>query len=213
MDGSVTIYGSLKRMEPLNTKQNLTEKQLLERLGVQDAWAFDVLYDRFRPKVYTYALRISRSIEVAEDIVHEVFLRLWQSNEPERIESVEAYLRVITRNLTLKWLRRTILERTISAAIKDDRTATDLSTEQWINLRDTQEVIDRAIELLPPQRRLIFHLCKNEGLKYKEVAERTNLSQLTVKTHMQLALRFLRDYMAKYHDLVVLLLVILLQQM
>ncbi|WP_353126975.1 RNA polymerase sigma-70 factor [Parapedobacter pyrenivorans] len=200
-------------MEPLNTKQNLTEKQLLERLGVQDAWAFDVLYDRFRPKVYTYALRISRSIEVAEDIVHEVFLRLWQSNEPERIESVEAYLRVITRNLTLKWLRRTILERTISAAIKDDRTATDLSTEQWINLRDTQEVIDRAIELLPPQRRLIFHLCKNEGLKYKEVAERTNLSQLTVKTHMQLALRFLRDYMAKYHDLVVLLLVILLQQM
>lgn len=213
MDGSVTIYGSLKRMEPLNTKQNLTEKQLLERLGVQDAWAFDVLYDRFRPKVYTYALRISRSIEVAEDIVHEVFLRLWQSNEPERIESVEAYLRVITRNLTLKWLRRTTLERTISAAIKDDRTATDLSTEQWINLRDTQEVIDRAIELLPPQRRLIFHLCKNEGLKYKEVAERTNLSQLTVKTHMQLALRFLRDYMAKYHDLVVLLLVILLQQM
>lgn len=200
-------------MEPLNTKQNLTEKQLLERLGVQDARAFDVLYDRFRPKVYTYALRISRSIEVAEDMVHEVFLRLWQSKEPEKIESVEAYLRVITRNLTLKWLRRTILERTISAAVKDDRTATDLSTEQWINLRDTQEVIDRAIALLPPQRRLIFQLCKNEGLKYKEVAERTNLSQLTVKTHMQLALRFLRDYMAKYHDLVVLLLVILLQQM
>ncbi|MFC3197927.1 RNA polymerase sigma factor [Parapedobacter deserti] len=197
-------------MKPLIEKRDLTEKQLLERISIQDEGAFSVLYDRFRPKVYTYALKISGSVEVAEDIVHEVFLKVWQCREPDNIANLDAYLRVVTRNFTLKWLRRMILERTVGKEMKDNWDEVDFSTEQAVNLKETQEVIDRAIALLPPQRRLIFQLCKNEGLKYEEVAERTNLSRLTVKTHMQLALRFLRNYMVRYQDVVKLFLAVFL---
>jgi len=186
----------------------LGEKQLLERIRIRDERAFGVLYDRFRPKVYTYALRISGSSEVAEDIVHEVFLKIWKCTEPEKIDNLDAYLSVVTRNFTLKWLRRTILERTAVKEIKNNWDEADFSTVHSVDFKEMQEVIDRAVALLPPQRRLVFQLCKHEGLKYEEVAARTNLSQLTVKTHMQLALRFLRHYVAKYRNPILLLLAI-----
>lgn len=195
-------------MRPVYKKLELTDRQLLERVADRDARAFGVLYDRFRPKVYTYALKISGSVEVAEDIVHDVFLKVWQYQDSGEIANLDAFLRVVTRNFALKWLRKTILERTANKEMKDGWDELDISTEQTVDLRETREILDRAIAMLPPQRRLVFQLCKQEGLKYEEVAERTNLSRLTVKTHMQLALRFLRDYMAKYHDVVVVLLAI-----
>ncbi len=193
-------------MKPVNEKLELTEKQLLERVGTRDTHAFGVLYDKFRPKVYTYALKISGSVEVAEDIVHDVFLKVWQYQEPQKIANLEAFLRVVTRNFTLKWVRRNVLERAVSTEMKYTWNEAESATEQAVNLKEIEEILDQAIALLPPKRRLIFQLCKHEGLKYDEVAERTNLSRLTVKTHMQLALRFLRDYMAKHHDVVVVLL-------
>jgi len=185
-----------------NRKRDLTDRQLLKRISQRDAAAFGVLYDRYRPKVYSYALRIAGSETVAEDIVQEVFVKLWQLDGIDDLDNVGAYLRVVTRNQTLKWLRRNVLETHVGEVLTRRWADVDRSTEEKVDLKDTQEVIDSAVSLLPPQRRLIFQLCKNEGLKYEEVAERTNLSRLTVKTHMQLALRFLRNYMLRYEDVV-----------
>ena len=201
----------LKRMKRLNEKRDLTEKHT-EQPNIWDQRAFGALYDRFRPKVYTYALKITGSAETAEDIAQEVFLKIWQYQGFEKVDNVDAYLRVVTRNLALKWLRRNILERKVSREMRDYWNEADISTEQTVNLKETQAAIDRAVALLPPQRRLVFQLCKNERLKYGEVADRTKLSRFTVKTHMQLALRFLRDYMAKYDNVIILLLAILLHR-
>lgn len=104
---------SLKRMKSGSKKGELTEKQLLERVRVQDARALGVLYDRFRPKVYAYALKISGSAEVAEDLVHDVFLNVWQQQQWEEVANLDAFFRLATRNLTLKWLRKCMLESTV----------------------------------------------------------------------------------------------------
>ena len=114
-------------MKPIGKKPRLTEKQLLERLGTRDAHAFEVLYDQFRPKVYTYALRISGFVEVAEDIVHDVFVKLWQHEDPETIINLDAFLRTVTRNLTLKWVRRSILERGTNTEMKGNWSDADIS--------------------------------------------------------------------------------------
>src|SRR5690606_13012168 len=132
-------------MKPVNEKLELTEKQLLERVGTRDTHAFGVLYDKFRPKVYTYALKISGSVEVAEDIVHDVFLKVWQYQEPQKIANLEAFLSVVTRNFTLKWVRRNVLERAVSTEMKYTWNEAESATEQAVNLKEIEEILDQAI--------------------------------------------------------------------
>jgi RNA polymerase sigma-70 factor (ECF subfamily) len=76
-------------------------------------------------------------------------------------------------------------------------------TEVSIILNYTKELLQAGIELLPPQQKLVYQLCHQEGLKYEEAAEKLNLSPLTVKTHMQHALRFLRSHVIKNSDMAV----------
>ena len=181
-------------MEPIREHKRL-EKHLLKLVALRDEDAFRYFYDKYRPKVYTCALRISKSREFAEDIVHEVFLKFWSLNDPERIANVEAFLRVVTRNHTLELLRKRILEYEITNELVKETNEIDNSTDNWINLNETNRSLQEAVMLLPPQQRTVFQLCKEDGLKYTEAAEKLKLSPLTVKTHMQLALRFLRSYL------------------
>lgn len=185
----------------------MSVSKLLNRASTGDEAAFCALYDRYRPKVYSYALKITRSVEMAEDIVHDVFVKLWDNGGME-VENVDGFLRVVTRNHTLKVLRRQVLVHRTARDIGKLQPHSDLCTDEAIAYNETQEMLLNAISRLSPQRKQVFLLCREEGLKYDEVAERMNLSPLTVKTHMQHALRFLRNYVSKYSGLVLLLAVI-----
>lgn len=181
----------------------MSDSQLLKRASNGEQDAFRQLYDRYRPMVYSYALKITRSVELAEDIVHDVFLKLWDSDGGE-IENEPGYIRVVTRNYTLSVLRKQIVEQRNVSNIAIQQPISDLCTDETISYHDTQSVLLNAISQLSPQRKEVFLLCREEGLKYNEVAERMNLSPLTVKTHMQHALRFLRAYMSRYSGLILL---------
>lgn len=179
----------------------MTDSQLLEQSSSGNRDAFRVLYDRYRPKVYSYALRITLSPELAEDIVHDVFLKLWNNGGME-VENVVGFLRVVTRNHTLKILRKQVLEERVAASAAIQQPACHSCTDDAIAYQEARETLFGAIARLSPQRKQVFLLCKDEGLKYEEVAQRMNLSPLTVKTHMQHALRFLRKYMERYSGVV-----------
>lgn len=182
----------------------MSDSQLLKKASLGDEDAFRTLYDRYRPKVYSYALKITLSVELAEDIVHDVFLKLWASEGME-VENVGGFLRVVTRNHTLKVLRRRVLEHRSISDVAIQQPQCDSCTDDAIAYQETQTIVFGAISHLSPQRKQVFLLCREEGLKYEEVAERMNLSPLTVKTHMQHALRFLRAYISKYSGIVLLL--------
>lgn len=178
----------------------LDERMLLGRISSGDEHAFRVIYDRYRKKIYSYALKILKDEDRSEDIVHEVFLCIWQHSNLGKIENLESYLRVIVRNATLKLLRREKLERKVNTQMFVDWDEMNDSTEQVILWKDTRKLIQEAVDYLPPQQKIVFQLCREEGLKYEEVAERMDISRLTVKTHMQHALRFLRAYVSRHTD-------------
>lgn len=189
-------------------EQLLDDLLLLKRVSLKDELAFAELYNRYRKKVYTYALKILKYQDRSEDIVHEVFLTLWQHNNLESILNLDAYLRVTTRNQTLKLLRRQKLElasnKNMFVAWQDAHN----ETEQDILLHDTNAQLVQGIAKLPPQQKKVYQLCREEGLKYEEVAEQLCISRLTVKTHMQHALRFLRAYLTNRTDVLGLILLI-----
>src|SRR5690606_27615609 len=94
------------------------ERELLYKISVGDEYAFRILYNRYRKKIYSYALKIIKSEMLAEDILHEVFLRVWQHGNIAEIENIEGYLKIVTRNYTLKILRRQQLEARNNSARK-----------------------------------------------------------------------------------------------
>lgn len=162
-----------------------------------DEKAFRKIYDRYRARVYSYALKITLSAEAAEDVVHDVFLKLWDNGGMD-VDNVRGFLRVVTRNHTLNVLRKQMIENRSTADALQSKSVSDFTTDDTLAFHETRAIVFNAISRLSPQRKQVFLLCREEGLKYDEVAKRMNLSPLTVKTHMQHALRFLREYMDKY---------------
>ncbi len=184
---------------------------LLANVGKGDKRAFSVLYNRYRHKVYAYGIRVVKSNELAEDILHEVFLKLWLNKSVAGIKNLDAYLQVVARNLALNVLRKQKLEELYKQHVRnDEQVYISDTTAEHIHSRETASLIDTAKRLLPPQQRMVYELCKEKGLKYEEVADQLAISKLTVKTHMQLALRALKAYLMAHTD-TALLIVALMQ--
>ncbi|MCD0489174.1 RNA polymerase sigma-70 factor [Pedobacter sp. MC2016-14] len=169
------------------------EDVLLANLAVGDERAFRLLFDFYRNVVYTYAMRYLKDRELAEEIVQEVFLKIWTGRgNLNTIGNFGAYLRVITRNLTLDVLKKKAAEFNKTQKSQVSWTEADDSTEQLILMKDSLSYIEQFIEKLPQQQRLVFKMCHIDGLKQKEVAEQLGISPLTVKVHLREAVKSLK---------------------
>ena len=190
-------------------KSLYNEHELLAKIAKGDQYAFRFIYNRFSPKVYTHALQMLHSTVEAEEMVQEVFLKLWlMGEEVLDIRNIEAYLGTITRNRSLNVLRRMVLEGKIEKALANDWSEEHDETEEEILMKDIREVLNRAVENLPMQQRQVYTLCQLEGFKYEEAAEHLNLSPLTVQTHMKRALKSVRCYVQAHTDIAVIFIIL-----
>lgn len=187
----------------MNPKEAIlwTDEKLLSEISLGNEYAFRIIFDRYRKKVYCYALKIIKSEVQAEEIVFEVFLKIWKNEQAVKIKCLDAFLSTVTRNYTLNALRKKQLEEKVNVQHCKGWKEGHNETEEAIFLKDSEEILKQAIERLPPQQKIVFTLCRQEGLRYEEVAERLTISRLTVKTHMQHALRFLRKQVSM-HDVI-----------
>jgi len=184
------------------------ENELLAKIAVGDSRAFAIVYEHYRKRVYTVSLQYLRSELQAEDAVQEVFLKLWRLEEHlTAVKHLESYLMQLTKHKCLNMLRRSKLESLHMEPMPEEFDAPDSDTEDQILLNDTRKVVADGIALLPPQQQLVYNLCQVEGLKYDEVAAQLQLSPETVRTHLKLALRFLRGYVSKHTDVAALLII------
>jgi len=170
--------------------------EVLRQLTDGNESAFKQIYDRYWLSIYKTVKRYTKSPEVAEDIVQEIFTTLWNSRSNFReVINLEYYLITMAKNLTYKTLRKMAFEK----SIKDHWSSEALQEESSMNdpILDQQyaQLIQRAAGLLPSQQKQIFHMAKVEGLSHKDIAAQLNISHLTVKTHMAKALRSIRHYL------------------
>ena len=170
-----------------------TEKELLLRIAGGDEIAFRNLYDMYHQLLATYIFRLTRSLPETEEIVHDVFLKLWMTRESlAAIENAKAYLFVISRNHALNVIKRRMREL--------------LHRHQWmqqtnnpITTTDNQDdlmhsLIDKAIDQLPPQQKKVFLLSRHEKLTYQEIASGMGISRETVKSYLQHATSSITKY-------------------
>ncbi|ERJ60460.1 RNA polymerase sigma-70 factor [Sphingobacterium paucimobilis] len=186
------------------------EQELLAKTAKGDHYAFKKLYEHYHKNVYTFSLWYLKSEADAEEVVQETFLKLWLMGEAlTGLENLQKYLCTIAGNKSLDMLRSRARRLKTSTYLDDENNQPfHNETEESILLKDFKSLLNEAVTRLPTQQRRVYQLCKEQGFKNDEVAKQLNLSPLTVRTHMKLALRFVRNYIEKHSNRASLLLII-----
>lgn len=189
--------------------RNLSEeRELLAKIAEGDQMAFKKIYDTYFSRTYAFSFYVLHSRELAQEVVQEVMLKLWQMGfEVLDIQNLEAYLKTLAKRRAIDVLRRRELEKRIEREMQSGWEEEHNETEQAIVLNETRKIIEEGVNLLPHQQRLVYQLCRQSGMKYEEVAEQLNIAPGTVQKHMKLALKFLRLYVQDRSDLAVLLII------
>ena len=151
--------------------------------------------------------RLTESSETAEDVLQEVFIKLWlQREELREVVNVNAWIYRLAHNHALNGLKRLAKEASVRALWSAEQAAVAPGSDAQVMLNDTQKLLVQAIEQLPPQQKLIYRLSRQQGLKYEEIGVQLGISPLTVKKHMAQALQSLRKQLGRHHpDLAVVL--------
>lgn len=165
---------------------------LLERMSAHnDEQALKRLFDLYYPRLLPFAISFLKNKPVAEEVVEDVFIRLWQhrANLPA-ITSFTAYLFTATKNGILNYQKSAKNQPYFDI----DQVSLDLNTvvknpEELLISAQALQNVNAIIASLPPKCRLIFQLIKENGLKYREAAELLNISIKTVEHQMSLALK------------------------
>lgn len=187
----------LKRVpKQLNAKPSYKiDPAVFARIAEGDRHAFTKLFERIQPVIYGQALAYLKDRVTAEDVVQDVFLGLWEKRHLlASMENPQGYLMTIARNKIMD-----IFRRQVAAGFSDALEATlvqpDPSVQTSLEDNERWKKIEAAIRLMPEQRRRVFELNKQEGLSYKEIADRLHVSRDTVKFHLVKAMAFLREVM------------------
>jgi RNA polymerase sigma-70 factor (ECF subfamily) len=186
------------------------ETRMLDLLIQGSELAFAQLFDRHHRKVYNTALGFLKSADLAEEIVQDVFMKVWLKRAEFRaVKNVDAYLASMTRNLILDRLKKAAYETSgLKAFTASFPNYTD-TTDHLLRNRQCERLLQEAVALLPPQQQLVYRLAKTDGLSHEEIASRLDISRLTVKKHMATALQSIRLHLAGHISSVSALMVLL----
>jgi RNA polymerase sigma-70 factor (ECF subfamily) len=174
----------------LNTTVQLRELQIKVARG--DENAFTQLYLHFGKKLVLFGISLVRSKEIAEELVEDVFVRLWAGRENiTNIENLTVYLYIAVKNKALNKLSQKANELIAAPFDFLDTTIDEFAADPY-DLMITSEMMTRmhqVIEALPPRCKMIFKLIREDGLRYKEVAEILNISVNTIDAQMAIAVK------------------------
>jgi RNA polymerase sigma-70 factor (family 1) len=168
------------------------ERQLLLSVAQGDEEAFARLYAQYGPMLFPYVLKIVKMPPLAEDILQDVFLKIWEAREklPD-VKHLPAYLFTVARNHTLNTLQSLSRSQHALSAMVDHYRAHRFDDEALV--KDYGQFVENVLGSIPTRSRDIFRKCREEGMSYEDVAQEIGISKNAVKRHMVNTLRSLKE--------------------
>jgi RNA polymerase sigma-70 factor (family 1) len=173
------------------------DSTLLANLAEGDERAFNTLFERHRGKLYTYLLKITKSPEISEEIIIDIFVKLWVGKElMNHIQDLESFLHKVVYHKAIDFLRVMSRHARLQKAYIDrvEVEPEKLPDELLIDA-EFRQILQKAILQLPPQRKLIYTLSREQGLTYNQIAFALNLSRNTVKNSIMAATKSISEYL------------------
>lgn len=184
-----------------------TDSSLLSAIASGDKTAFTILFERYRDQLFFYLLKHTKSSEVAEEIVTDIFMKLWTGRElAGQIINIGAFLRKVGYYKILDFLRTTARNSRLQQLYIDHMSPSpEPRADELMISAELKLVLSGAINALPPQRQMIYKLSRQEGLTHDQIATILHLSPNTVSNALSSAnssiKKAVRSYMTQSHNL------------
>lgn len=184
-----------------------TDNELFSLLSKDDYSAYTEIYDRYAPLLYMHAYKRLKNREEAKDIIQELFITIWERrSEIELKSSLSAYLYTSIRNRVLKVISHKQVESSYIISLQHSIEKGYASTDYLVREKELIDIIEKEINALPSKMRLVFNLSRKSHLSHKEIAEKLDLSESTVKKQVNNALKVLRVKLQALFYVIILLL-------
>jgi RNA polymerase sigma-70 factor (family 1) len=176
-----------------------TDEQLMIRTSNGDQKALELLFKKYYAQLVRFAKEILHSKDQAEDMVQEVFVKIWDKRESINIHTqIKSYLFVAVKNHCFNQLKVNERKYWMDETMEDDIRISTPDSSAVIDAKQLDQKIKDAIEALPPKCGLIFKMSRFEEKSYKEIAEALELSVKTVENQMGKALSIMRSSLSGY---------------
>lgn len=174
------------------------DKELYLKLKNGSEQAFQVLFKKYYSALCHFARQFLNDSESAEETVQDMFVKIWEKRDHLNIEtSVKHYFFRSVRNHCLNQIQHEKIKKQYADMVMES-SAHEPSPEQYYIEVDLMKRIEKSIDSLPPKRQEIFRLSREQGMKYKEIADTLQISVKTVEAQMGLALKHLRDELKEF---------------
>lgn len=175
-----------------------SDKELLHRVAAGDELAFKELSLRYTEKVFFHALTFVKTWQQAEEIVQDIFLKIWQGREKLlEVEQFDNYLFIISKNYLISAIRKKVRD-TAEAAVADEVEEVLYRPDSQYETRELRALLEKGINQLPEQKRAVFRLIHQEGLSQEEVSQRLGIATRTVRWNLVEAMNGLKDFLHRH---------------
>lgn len=179
-------------------QEKYEESKLILLLADDSEYAFQLIYDRHRNRIYKTAIRFLKSPILAQEVVQDVFLKLWFSRKNmNATQPIEAWLHTVAKNNIINRLKKISNEWKAMTELPLITTYSNNTTENTVQEAEYTAILNAAISSLSEQQKKAFLLSRNENMTYIQIGEALELSPLTVKTHISRALSHIKNSLAE----------------
>jgi RNA polymerase sigma-70 factor (ECF subfamily) len=170
------------------------EKRWIKQMKSGDMSAFDSIYKKYSIRIYSFVFGIIKSKDDAQDIVQEVFIKLWDKRETLKEHlSFKSFIFTIAYNTTISLIRKRVKEKDFAALVKSKQIPLNKdSANLQLEYTELKEKLEETINRLPKRQKQVYTLSRRGDLSYKQIATKMGISVNTVENHMSKALKFIR---------------------
>ncbi len=179
----------------------------LARISEGDEHCFNLIFKKYRDRIYGYLFSVTKSREASEEMVLDIFLKIWHGREgATEIRDLEAYLFRIAHRRAIDFFRATKRSPELQDAIWEAMATVPGpdDADTLIHRKNIEQLIKEAVNQLSPQRKKVFELRNLEDMSYAEIGESMQLSSNTVRNHLAAAVQSIRAYLLKNKALLLL---------
>jgi RNA polymerase sigma-70 factor (family 1) len=178
------------------------EKELFMRIANGDESAFRMLFDQYRERLFLFAWQLCHSAVEAEEVVQDIFLRLWENRgRLGEVDFPRKYIFIMARNRTLDLLSKIARDQQLISEVWTNISQSDNYLEDLLQAKDSRQLIDQAVSQLSEKKQAIFLMSRRDGLSLREIAEQMDLSVQTVKNILTEVLRHIKAFLARHNTL------------
>ncbi|WP_431209387.1 RNA polymerase sigma factor [Puia sp. P3] len=177
------------------------ELALISSIAAGDPMAFEQLYRLYSGKVYNSIMVYIKDESEAEELVQQVFVRLWdRRSNLTAVRQFDDYFFILIRNTVFNYFDRHSRQarQVHSLETQSDELADDDAPDHPIQEKQYEQLVQKAIHLLPDRQRQVYQMVNGEALGYDDIAQRMQISRLTAKKHMELARKAIREYISRH---------------